>query len=525
MGLILYTGLEQRRLAAVHAQKDALRVLQHSMMQQDLLIAGARQLLVTLAQLPEVRHRDSGGCNALFFDLLKGYPFYANLGAIAPDGDVFCSALGFRGRINAADRAYFRRAMATRDFAIGDYQVGRVTGKGTINFGYPLVSDAGEVQAVVFAALDLAWLNKLAAEAQLPQGSTFTVIDSNGAILARYPDHEKWVGQSMPEAPIFKAIQAQQWEGTAEAPGLDGIPRLYVFTPIRGWRGSGIVCTVGIPIALVFGEVNRILARNLALLGLVTSLALGAAWFGGDLFIRRRVNALVDVTRRLAGGDLSARTGIASGEGELDHLARAFDVMAEGLERHVAERTRAADALRQQLSRISLLNEITRAIADRQDLKSIFRIVLRRLEDHLPIAFGAALLYDAKSDALAIAASGGKSPALNGEMGLAEGATISLEQTGLRTGAQGETVYMPDTGQVDAQIPRMLAERGLRSLMATPLMVEGKTFGILLFARPKEHGFSSPEGEFLRSLSEHVALAVHQIRLHEDLRRAYEDLR
>jgi len=178
--------------------------------------------------------------------------------------------------------------------------------------------------------------------------------------------------------------------------------------------------------------------------------------------------------------------------------------------------------LRQQLSRINLLNQITRAIADRQDLESIFRVVLRRLEDDLPVALGMVFLHDEKSDVLTVAAGSRRTQPFAAEMGLAEGATIPLEQTGLRTGMQGETVYMPDTGQVDAQIPRMLAERGLRSLMATPLMVEGKTFGILLFARPKERGFSSPEGEFLRSLSEHVALAAHQIRLHEDLRKNLE---
>src|SRR3990172_2535697 len=324
LGLILYTGLEQRRQAAVHAKKDALRVLDQSVMQQDLLIAGARQLLVALVSLPEVRHHDSGGCNALFFDILGRYPFYANLGAIAPNGDLFCSARSLGGPINVAERAYFRRAMATRDFAIGDYQVGKVTGKATINFGYPLVSDAGEVKAVVFAALDLAWLNKLAAEAQLPQGSTFTMIDSNGTILARYPEPEKWVGQSIPEAPIFKAIRAQQWEGTAEAPGLDGIPRLYVFTPTHGLGGSGIAYAVGIPIAAVFGEVNWMLARNLAWLGLVTLLALGAAWFGGDLFIRRRVNALVAVTKRLRPRDPRAPRGVPAGGGGPDPRGRGF---------------------------------------------------------------------------------------------------------------------------------------------------------------------------------------------------------
>ena len=65
LGLILYTGLEQRRLAAVRAQENASRVLHQAMMQQDLLIAGARQLLLTLAHLPQVRKLDSQGCSVI----------------------------------------------------------------------------------------------------------------------------------------------------------------------------------------------------------------------------------------------------------------------------------------------------------------------------------------------------------------------------------------------------------------------------------------------------------------------------
>ena len=36
--------------------------------------------------------------------------------------------------------------------------MGRITGKATVNFGYPVLDDADHLRAVVFAALDLAWL-------------------------------------------------------------------------------------------------------------------------------------------------------------------------------------------------------------------------------------------------------------------------------------------------------------------------------------------------------------------------------
>jgi diguanylate cyclase (GGDEF)-like protein len=74
------------------------------------------------------------------------------------------------------------------------------------------------------------------------------------------------------------------------------------------------------------------LGRNLAGLGLVGALALVAAWVGGDVFLLRRVNALVKATQRLSAGDLGARTGLPSDESELGQLARAFDDMATSLQ-------------------------------------------------------------------------------------------------------------------------------------------------------------------------------------------------
>jgi phosphoglycerate-specific signal transduction histidine kinase len=56
-------------------------------------------------------------------------------------------------------------------------------------------------------------------------------------------------------------------------------------------------------------------------------------------------------------------------------------------------------------------------------------------------------------------------------------------------------------------------------------LVETKVFGLLFTARCRQESFSSGECEFLRQLSEHVALAAHQAQLHGALQQAYDDLR
>ena len=83
-----------------------------------------------------------------------------------------------------------------------------------------------------------------------------------------------------------------QGQGTAELRVMDDIPRIYAFTALRGLPGAGYV-SIGIPQALAYAPARRTLARNLVCLGLVGVLALAAAWIGGEVFILRRVQALV----------------------------------------------------------------------------------------------------------------------------------------------------------------------------------------------------------------------------------------
>jgi PAS domain S-box-containing protein len=356
MGLILYTNVELRRTVVADVREDALRLARLAANDQEDSIRDARQLLFALAQLPQVRNSDPDACSAFFAQLLRQYPQYTFLGVVAPDGEIFCSAYPPSGPVNVADQSYFQRVLQTHDFAMSDYQVDQISGKAILNFGYPVLNEAGQIQAVIFASLDLTWLNQLATEAQLPAESTFSVIDRNGTILVRYPDPQIWVGRSVPEAPIIELILSQQGEGTAESPGVDGVPRLFAFTPLFGGLGGGdVYVNIGIPVSVAFADANRVLTRNLIGLGLVMALALIGAWLGGHWFILRWVNALVKATKRLSAGDLSARTGLSYSQGELSQLARAFDDMATSLERHIAERDQVETTLRETQRTLSTL--------------------------------------------------------------------------------------------------------------------------------------------------------------------------
>jgi PAS domain S-box-containing protein len=348
LGLILHTANAQRQSAARNAQESLLRLTKSTAASQRQAIEGARQLLIALSQVPAIHQLDTAACNQLLANLLKQYRSYAGFVVADAAGRLTCSAPATTQPISVADRAYFRLALATRDFAIGEYQVERITGKSTLNFGYPIVDESGKVKAIVSAALDLDWMDRLAAEAELPEGSIVTVTDRNGTILVRYPDSQDWVGKSVPNAPITQRILAQR-EGTTEAVSLDGVEQLYAFTTLgNGSHGSfdqDVHIRIGVPRNVAFAEANQLLVQNLIGLGCVTVLALTAAWVGGDIFLTRKVQSLVQTAQKLQRGDLSARTDLADDTGELGHLARAFDEMAAA----IAAREQAIAALNQDL--------------------------------------------------------------------------------------------------------------------------------------------------------------------------------
>jgi signal transduction histidine kinase/ActR/RegA family two-component response regulator len=191
----------------------------------------------------------------------------------------------------------------------------------------------------------------------------------------------------------------------------------------------------------------------------------------------------------------------------------------------ITERKTAQSKLQAQLERLSLLQQITRAIGERQDLPSIFQVVIRTLEDQLSIDFGCICLYDPADNHLVVTRVGVRSQELAMELALTEHAHVNIDQNGLSHCVRGQLVYEPDVRDVRFPFPQRLARGGLRALVAAPLLVESKVFGVLIAARREASSFSSGECEFLRQLSEHVALAAHQAQLYGALQTAYEDLR
>lgn len=339
----VYLSWEESERAAMEAEDQALRLARSVSATQEGLIEGARQLLTALAELPMVRERDGPGCSAFFAALLERYPAYVNLAAVTSEGDVFCSGAPLTGRVNLSDRSWFREATATGAFAVGDYVLGRISEKGSVALGYPVRDAKGRLQGVVFAGLNLDWLNRLAATIKLPPGGVAVVVDVRGTVVARNPEPEAWVGKVFPDAALVRAVLTRR-EGQTETLGLDGVRRFFGFAPLGGARGNLFVA-VGLDRSAALAPARSHLARERLGLGMAGALALLGAWWVADALILRRVRKLVAVARRLGKGELGARTGLPHSGGELGVLTRAFDEMAMRLEARERELREAHDQL------------------------------------------------------------------------------------------------------------------------------------------------------------------------------------
>jgi len=297
LGLQLYTASRQRDLGVADARDDARRLATLAAADQGRLLESTRQLLIVLARLPEVTGGDLAACGALLADLRQQFPLYANLGVIELNGDLRCSAIAASEPQNFADRTYFRQTVETLDFAIGEYQVGRITGKPSVNSGYPVLDETGAIRAVVFAALDLAWLNQFASQARLPADAVLTVIDRTGTVLIRNRDPERWIGRSVAGTPVVDTVLSQG-TGVTEVTEDGGEAQIYAFMPLRA-GGTDAFLSIAIPRASAVESAEQAFSDSVTRLGLIAALVLVAAWVGADLLVRRDADAHKAVVRRV----------------------------------------------------------------------------------------------------------------------------------------------------------------------------------------------------------------------------------
>ena len=346
-----------RQRSRDRAIAETQRLARLAAAQQANVFDGARRLLVTLSEFPPLASDDPRACDGILPKVLDGHPGYYNITVVNADGSYFCGAKpidpqrlgGGRGR------PWFERAVARRAAAVGDYQMSVTTGRPAIVVAQPLVDDSGRIVRVLTATIAIDQLNRTVAAAELPRGAAATLFDRSGTILARYPDGDQWGGKKVADGMPLAQLAAGAREVTRESVGVDGVRRFFVIVPLPASIDTGLYVGFGIDHTTAFRDADRIFVAFLWVLGFVVAAAVVAAVVAGHVFVGKPIQALKGVTARLAAGDLSARTELATGIGGVGELQEALNTMASALDARRRDRDRVEQELRDSEDRYRLL--------------------------------------------------------------------------------------------------------------------------------------------------------------------------
>ena len=344
-------SLREDREAEV--RQSALRLAALFEAEQDRMVEGLSRLLQTLVHTDAVRTPDGPACQSLMESLRSTYPPYLHLLVTDRDGTVRCATdPNALGKPSIGEGAIGEEASGEETVAEGYGGQSGKPGEATLGaqmrpwardrLALPIAlsfrDDHGRAAGTVTALIDTAWLEEFLADKPLPPNARLTLVDRRSRVIGQVPPLPGRVGNPLPER--LSRLMTGDKPQVAELDGFDGRPRIVAFRPVAfGPEGFGVI--VALDKETMLGPIDDALWRGLGGFAAALAVSLFAAWWGGNRFLRRPTAALVAAAERWSGGALHARSGIAADRSEIGRLARAFDGMAEELQRRDLERAEA----------------------------------------------------------------------------------------------------------------------------------------------------------------------------------------
>ena len=332
VGIIIYSGTQMREEALQSARVETIRLADNIAAEQQNFIAAAQQLIVALAQLPEVKRQDRARVEPVLRDILKLNAQYSNIFIADKKGLVWATAVPTRPPFIVADRRYFKSAIANGKLSTGEYVISRATTRPAFNIAYPLRNERGEISGVISVGFVLDMFKSVLDRAKLPEGSSFVILDHKGIVLYRAIEPEKYIGRQYDPEP-FRAMREGPDFSIYTGITLGGEHSISAYRKLclNGEDAAYLYIRTGIPVKSILAEANRALVLNLSIFTSSLLLAIFFAWLIGKHSIADRITMLEKASRKMAGGDLDVKVSDLVRGGELGRLSQTFDSMARQL--------------------------------------------------------------------------------------------------------------------------------------------------------------------------------------------------
>lgn len=362
------------RLAAEYAQSEIL---------------GAGEALAAISATPAIQDRNWALCDAYLHRLVaQRADRYSNIGVVGLDGNLLCSGVPASTGTspNFADRSYFQLALKRPGLAVGDYQIGRLTGLPAVSVATAMRDEAGRPFAVVFASLKLSSLERESPNT-VDSEAHIAVLDRNGLILLASDPMIGRVGEPLQGSTLREVFMARSNDVRIAADAKEPF-RLFGSMPAGPHDDpSAITVLYTSHGSIVFAGLYRELwLRALAALALI-ALAVSAGWTGTNALIGKNIRRIADAAARLRERDFRTRVAHEVSGSEFQLIAVQLDEMAKELE--LRERDWMS-SIERQSHQVDLL----RRIAQAEPLDGILRSLCEFAEEQVPGAQASLLLVD-----------------------------------------------------------------------------------------------------------------------------------
>ena len=512
-GLVTYNSLQSQQESLAHTRDNLLAMARLTAVRHERSVEGARQILGAIASAPIVKNQDTSRCTGFLKSLHNKYPFYTNLGLLDLNGNLVCHAVNTHGARFLGDRFYFKQALATESFVIGEYIIGRTSGRPSITFGMPVVDDQGGMSGVAFAALEV---EKLAGDQQFTPRSPISVAitDRNGTLLGTNTPLSGQVGTRTLDPALFTTVKAIPTQ-TFEAVDQNGKARLYAAAAVGSGAWPGLFVTASIPREAVLMPAKNQLALALALLALFAAIGVvGARWVASRTIVRPTRRLLKQVNA-LAGNDGDVLSdGRAGPQNELAGLTSAFNRMATTLQARGAERDKAEQLLKTRIRQHEAIAQLSVEVASAALLESVLQNATQWVADALVIDLCKVLELTPDKGSFLLVAGVGWKPGL---VGMALVGADTQSQAGYTLRAD-EPVFVEDLRTESRfEAPPLLATHGVISGISVAIKVQGRPWGVLGAHSRSARGFTRDDTHFMQSVATLIALAIERMAVQADL--------
>lgn len=223
-------------------------------------------------------------------------------------------------------------------------------------------------------------------------------------------------------------------------------------------------------------------------------------------------------------GRLAEIWGVFQDLSQLLLLTNELKSRAEKLAHVSEEQAKLLDEVRCQAEQLSVLDELVMAAVQRRESVSVARAVIEVLTSQFPQTGFAILKHDASSGSFTLIA--GNEAALSVAKRLSPNLVFPKRLFNALPQLQaGELVKVDDLRDLRSRAAEALLSEGFHSAVLCPLHVGGEFLGFLTAFRSQPNSFTDDESAFLRRVSDHLAIALYNAQLFEQLQRAYEELK